>query len=93
MLVCDYIANVILPVSFLQVHQYVWWEGIQCMKGVLRCTTVDSGIVCAVPHLLKLTRLLQFADNWVMSMLTELQHTTGSTPRQPLSLALEIRKV
>ena len=34
------------------------------MKAVLKCTTVDSGVVCAVPHLhWDLVRPLQFADS------------------------------
>ena len=42
----------------------VWLEGAR-MKVVLNCTTVDSGVVCAVPHfLLELMRLQQSAGNW-----------------------------
>ena len=64
------------------------------MKVVLKCTTVDSGVVCAVLHLfLELMRLPLSADNWVMSMLAELQDTTGPAPPQPISLALAIRAV
>ena len=64
------------------------------MKVVLKCTTVDSGVVCAVPHILmELKRPLQSADNWVMSMLAELQDTTGPAPPQPISLAMVIRAV
>ena len=62
------------------------------MKVVLRCTTVDSGVVCAVPHLLlELMRPLQSVDNWVMSMLAEIQDTTGPALPLPISLAMAVR--
>ena len=64
------------------------------MKVTWRCTTVDSGVVCAVLHpLLELMRLPQSADNWVMSMLAELQDTSGPAPPQPISHAMAVRAV
>ena len=64
------------------------------MKVMLRCTTVDSGVVCAVPHLyFSLMRPLQSVDNWVMVMLAEVQDTTGPAPPLPISLAMAVRAV
>ena len=43
----------------------VWLEGAHQVKVVLKCSTVDSGVVCAVPHLLlQLMRPLPFAGTW-----------------------------
>ena len=52
-------------VCMQSVQLCVWLEGTQQVKVKLKCTTVDSGVVCAVPHLLlQLTRLPLSADNW-----------------------------
>jgi hypothetical protein len=67
---------------------------LELKRPLQSADTVDSGVVCAVLHLfLELMRLPLSADNWVMSMLAELQDTTVPAPPQPISLALAIRAV
>ena len=65
------------------------------MKVVLRCTTVDSGVGCAVPHrLLQLMRPLQSVETWGTTIWSaEPQPTMGIYLVQPTSLALAVRAV
>ena len=75
--------------------QCVWWEGAHQTKVVLKCTTVDSGVVCAIPHLhFNLMRLQLSADNWgTTSPQEEQQHTTDPVVLQSLSLAMVFKAV
>ena len=65
------------------------------MKVVLKCTTVDSGVVCAVPHrLLQLMRPLQSVETWGTTIWSaEPQPTTDLALVQSTSLAMVFRAV